>query len=151
MKRDARATFALIERIARVREAQAQQHLAQAIGQEKSQQECVETTACRLRDVDVALHVLQMKERLDISRLALYREVASSIDVALAREQDVLLDRCKARATRSSELAREAHYRERVSERVIKVTQEIQSAIEHQGADERLENWLVRSFSGNHP
>lgn len=153
MKRDARATstFVLIERIARVREAQAQQRLAQAVGQEKSQRECVENTACRLRNADVAVNVLQAGERLDVSRFALYREVASSLDAALTHEQDLLLDRCNARAARSSDLMREAHYRERVSERVVEVTQEVQGAIERQGADERLENWLVRSVSGNHP
>lgn len=153
MKRDARATstFVLIERIARVREAQAQQRLAQAVGQEKSQRECVENTACRLRNADVAVNVLQAGERLDVSRFALYREVASSLDAALTHEQDLLLDRCNARAARSSDLMREAHYRERVSERVVEVTQEVQGAIERQGADERLEYWLVRSVSGNHP
>jgi len=149
MKRDARATFALIERIARVREGQAQQHLAQAIGQERTQRECVENTASQLHDADVALHRLQTRERLDVPRLTLYRELALSIDAALVREQDVLLDRCKARAARMGELARETHYRERVSERALDVTRQVQDAIDHRSADERLDAWLLRNASGD--
>lgn len=144
MSRDRCRTLGLIERIARVREAQARQHLADAIEQEREQRERVEATSDRFRAAEQALAGLRSREALDLPRLGLYQELASSIDAQLVNENNVLYARLKARAVRSGELAHQTHYREHVSERLKDAIHDRGASREARTSDERLEAWVLR-------
>ncbi|MGN6313887.1 MAG: hypothetical protein ACTHMO_09035 [Rhodanobacteraceae bacterium] len=149
MKRKSLAVLRLAERVARVREIQAQQALSGAINQESAQRERVEATSARLCDADAALRTLQLQRRLDLARLGLYRDLATSIDETLVHEEDVLLGKCKERSARSSELMRVTHYRKQVSERATKTGQAMRQEAERRASEVRLEAWLLRDMAGD--
>ena len=137
----------LVERIARIREMQVQQSLSEALSHEKVQRERVDATSAQLCNTDAALRGLQACDRLDVARLGLYRDLASSIDRTLAHEQENLLEKCKARSARSSELVRATHYREQASGRAAEAGQVLLQEVERSASELRLETWLLSAIS----
>lgn len=136
--------LSLVERIAQIREAQAQQRLAEAMEREKAQRECVEQNSKRLSDTEQALHDLQSQDILDLARLTLYRDMGTSIGFALAGEQDTLLEKCKVRMARSDEQVHETNYRTRVSERLADIVRDAQRDLERRQSEELMEVWMLR-------
>lgn len=136
----------LLERVARVREARAQQALSDAISRERAQRTQVEEASMRLRSTDQALLRLQAHEMLDVPRMVLYRDLATSISVDLTHEQDVLSEKCKARAARSGELTGATRYAERTSEWARGEGRAMRQRMERSESEARLEAWLLREL-----
>lgn len=146
MSRNRRRATALVERIARVREAQAKQQLSHALAQEREQRLIAEASAGRLRSTERGLMALLTNERLDLMRTSLYQDLASAQQIAFANDHKALKERAEARAVRADELTRKTHYRDRASHRARDAAVAYQLLEEGKEAGELIESWILRQF-----
>lgn len=146
MSVDRRDTTALVERIARVREVQAKQSLSHALARESEQRLLAEASATRLQSTEQGLMALVASERLDLSRTALYQDLASAQQVTLASEQQVLKEREEARTVRADDLTRKSHYRDRASLRAGEAARAYRLTGERKDAEGLVELWVLRGL-----
>ncbi len=146
MSRDRRRATALVERIARVREAHAKQQLSHALTDEREQRLVAEASAGCLRSTERGLVAVLTNERLDLMRASLYQDLASAQQIALADDQKVLKERAEARAIRADELTRKAHYRDRAWHRARDAAVAYRLLEEDKEAGELIESWVLRQF-----
>jgi len=144
MSRNRCHATALIERVARAREAQAKQELSRALAHEREQRLVAEASAGRLQDTETGLTALIASERLDLLRTRLYQDLASAQLIASANDQKILKEREEARSIRTNDLTRKAHYHDRVSHRARDVAAARRSLEEAKEADELIESWVSR-------
>jgi len=144
MSRNRCHATALIERVARAREAQAKQELSRALAHEREQRLVAEASAGRLQDTETGLTALIASERLDLLRTRLYQDLASAQLIASANDQKILKEREEARSIRTNDLTRKAHYHDRVSHRARDVAAACRSLEEAKEADELIESWVLR-------
>lgn len=143
MSLDRLHTLTIIERAARVKETECRQRLADAIVSEAEQRECVEAVARRQQHADAALKALCKGATLDMARLALYRDLANTIDLALRHENRVLGERTELCEARTKELGRETRYCDGVAQRIDDVVRAHRARVDIREADDRLEAWLL--------
>ena len=146
MSFDRLRTLTTIERIARVRESACRRQLIDAIVDETKQRECVEAVTRRQELMDDALKALCECEALDVTRMALYRDLADAIDSSLRHEQQALAERKELCERRIQELFDKTHYREGVLQRIDDATRSQRAAVEILEADARLDAWMLRAF-----
>jgi len=146
MSRDRRHATALVERIARVREARAKQQLSHALAHEREQRLVVEASTDRLRSTERGLVALLANERLDLLRAGLYQDLASAQQIALENDKKVLKERAEARVDRADELARKTHYRDKASHRARDAAVAYRLMEEGKEAGELIESWVLRQF-----
>jgi hypothetical protein len=146
MSMDRRHTAALVERIARVREVQAEQSLSHALARESEQRLLAETSATRLQSTERGLMALVASERLDLPRAVLYQDLASAQQVTLASEQQTLKEREEVRVVHADDLTRKSHYRDRASLRAGEATRAYRLTWERKDAEGLVELWVLRGL-----
>lgn len=144
MSRQRRHTTALVERIARVREAQAKQRLSRALAHERAQRSLTEASAARLQATDQGLMALLAREKVDLLRTGLYHDLANAQQVALAKDREALEKREQLRTVCADELARKSHYRDRASCRAREAARAYELTEERKEATGPIEVWVLR-------
>lgn len=141
-------TLTIIERAARVKETECRHRLVDAMVRETEQRERVEEVARHQQLTDAAMKALCTNEALDMARLALYRDLANAIDLALHHENRVLDERTEHCEVRTRELVRETRYRDGVTQRIDHAAHAHRALIEMREADDRLEAWMLGAKRG---
>lgn len=144
MKRRSIKTLALITRVARVRELQAQQRLAAAISDEREQQKSVDQAGERIHGVIGALHRLRASARVDAPRLALFNQLSSHADQVLVTETGRLADKRKVREDETGVALDRSRYRERAEQRRDTLAGEAQREVEERRKDLALAAWMLQ-------
>lgn len=143
MKSRSIKTLALITRVARVRELQAQQQLAAAISDEREQQKSVDQAGECVHGVIGALHRLRAAARVDAPRLALFNQLSSHADQVLATETVRLADKLKVREDETAVVLERSRYRERAEQRRNMLVGKAQQEIEERQKDLALAAWML--------
>lgn len=149
MSLDRRHTTALVERIACVREAQAQQQLSGALAREGEQRLLEEASAVRLRNTERGLMTLLASEKLDLMRAGLYQDLASAQQRTLANDRTALTEREEARAECAAELTRKTHYHEGAALRARDAAETHRLTEERKESTELIESWVLRGLREN--
>ena len=146
MSHDRCRTTALVERVAGLRKAKAEQSLADALIRENEQQQQVQSSTDRLLATEHALNALSVSRKFDVSRAALYQTLLTAQDVKLKSDEGTLQVRKNARLTRASELARVAHYHDEASRRARDAVHERKALLDKRTAESLIESWVLRGI-----
>jgi hypothetical protein len=146
MSRDRCRTTSLVERVAGLRKAKAEQSLVDALTRENDQQQQVQSSTDRLLATEHALNALTASHRVDVSRAALYQTLLAAQDAKLKSDEGTLQVRKNARLTRASELARVAHYHDEASRRARDAVRERKALLDQRTAESLIESWVLRGI-----
>ncbi|MEI7037463.1 hypothetical protein [Fulvimonas yonginensis] len=137
-------TLALMARVARVREIQAKQALAEAIERKNAQQERTREAHLRADRSDVALQAALEGAVVDLARLPLLQELSAHVQAMLA-DENAQLTECEQRVgSQASVSGKRARLRERLEEKAAIVSDDIRQADEARQLEFATEVWLVR-------
>lgn len=141
--RDAR-TLALMARVARVREIQAKQALADAIVQKDAQVARTDEARARADRSDVALHGAVHGPLVDLARLPLWQALSSHVQAALADENEHLRQRQHQVMEQAGASGKQARHRERIEEKVTVATEGLRRAHDARQLEFATDAWLAR-------
>lgn len=141
--RDAR-TLALMARVARVREIQAKQALADAIGQKDAQVARTDEARARAERSDLALHGAVHGPLVDLARLPLWQALSSHVQAALADEHEQLCQREHQVLEQAGVAGKQARHRERLEEKAAVATEGLRQAHDASQLEFATDAWLAR-------
>lgn len=143
MPSNPRSAFAVVERVARVREVQAKRRLVEAHAREREQQAQVDQAQFLLRRAERALSSLIAKRQVDVACLELYAELTREADHCVAEAAEALSARSEERVECAGDCRRSVKYREQAQLRRDIELEERQRAREEYNRQECLEVWLL--------
>lgn len=141
--RDAR-TLALMARVARVREIQAKQVLARAIGRKDAQVARTDEAQALAGRSDTALHGAVHGPLVDLARLPLWQALSSHVQAALADEREQLRQREDQVVEQAGVAGKQARHRERLEEKAAVASEGIRQAHDARQLEFATEAWLAR-------
>ena len=141
--RDAR-TLALMARVARVREIQAKQSLAEAIGEKNAQLARADEVRARAERSDKALHGAVHGPLVDLARLPLWQALSSHVQTALADENEQLRQREHQVLEQIGAAGKQARHRERIEEKAAVATEGLRRAHDARQLEFATDAWLAR-------
>lgn len=140
---DAR-TLALMARVARVREIQAKQALAQAIERKGAQQARTHEARMRVERSGTALQGALSGPAIDLVRLPLLQELSMHVQAMLASEYEHLAEGGWQVAEQAGVAGKRARQRERLDEETATTVERLRRAHEARQLESATEAWLVR-------
>jgi hypothetical protein len=141
--RDVR-TLALMARVARVREIQAKQALAEAIGQKDAQAARTDEARVRTERSDTALHGALRGPLIDLARLPLWQALSSHAQATLEDEREQLRQREHQVVEQAGVAGKQARHRERLEEKAAMACDGLRQAHDARQLDFATEAWLAR-------
>lgn len=138
------STLALMARVARVREVQAEQALAAAIELKDAQQERARGAQVHADRSDAALLGALSGTVVDVLRLPLLQELSAHVQATLTQERAQLVDFEQQVTVKSADAGKQARFRERLEEKSAIASLSYRQAHESRQLEFATEAWLVR-------
>lgn len=140
--------LALMARVARVREIQAQQALAQVIAQKATQRERVDEAQERADAAYASMHASVSGPAVDLSRLPLLQELSAHVQTALADASELMTQCERQVVAKAGEAGKQSRQRELLDDKTASAINAWRADRETRQLELATDAWLLQQSGG---